>query len=136
MTPAMKTMAEVEYAVMLAVLDFLSEFMKSHYSQVQVHLVGGVIEVRLARTTAIPAEEKLAESDEGRALLQRVQEALFDVGRATLMEGIERAVGQRVTHVTATVEPRTGWACLKITLYDAVGNGSVNMDAGVHRLAS
>lgn len=136
MTPAMKTMADVEYAVMLAVLNFLSEFMKSPYNQVQVRLQGDSIDVKLARSASIPAEEKLAESDEGRALLQRVQEALFDAGRATLMEGIERAVGQRITHVAATVEPRTGWACLKVKLYDAVGYGSVNMGAGVHRLAS
>lgn len=136
MTPTMKTMADVEYAVMLTVLNFLSGFMKSHYSQVQVRLLGDVIEVKLARTTAIPAEEKLAESDEGRALLQRVQEALFDAGRDTLMEGVERAVGQRVKHVAATVEPRTGWAFLKIKLYDAVGYDSVNMGVGVHRLAS
>ncbi len=136
MTPSMKSLADLEYAVMLAVLNFLSEFMKSHYNQVQVRLQGDSIDVKLARSSSIPAEEKLAESDEGRALLQRVQEALFDVGRATLMEGIERAVGQRVTHVAATVEPRTGWACLKIRLYDAIGHSAVKMGAGVHRLAS
>ena len=40
--------AEVEYAVMLAVLDFHTEFMKSNYAHVQVQMQDGVIEVTLA----------------------------------------------------------------------------------------
>lgn len=49
--------AELEYAVMLAVLDFQTEFMKSTYSNVQAHVVNELIHVRLLRTLPVPAEK-------------------------------------------------------------------------------
>jgi NADH:ubiquinone oxidoreductase subunit E len=38
MAGVVANIAEIEYAVMLAVLNFQTEFMKSNYSQVQVHV--------------------------------------------------------------------------------------------------
>lgn len=40
--------AEIEYAVMLAVLDFQTEFMKSSYSHVQAHVYDELIDVTSA----------------------------------------------------------------------------------------
>lgn len=57
--------AEIEYAVMLAVLNFQTEFMKCAYSNVQTHVVDELIHVRLVRTVPIPAEQELARSSSG-----------------------------------------------------------------------
>ena len=50
--------AEIEYAVMLAVLNFETEFMKSHYTQATVHIHDTLIEVTLKAATSIPAEDR------------------------------------------------------------------------------
>jgi hypothetical protein len=38
---------EIEYAVMLAVLDFQREFMRANYSRIEVHICDELIEVTL-----------------------------------------------------------------------------------------
>ena len=72
MTQTTRNKADVEYAIMLAVLNFQKEFMQSHYSHIQVRLLENLIEVDLTRTSPIPAEERLAQSQEGRAQLQQL----------------------------------------------------------------
>ena len=45
--PSTRNKADVEYAVMLAVLNFQKEFMQSNYSHVQVQLLENQIVVDL-----------------------------------------------------------------------------------------
>ena len=72
MTHTTRNKADVEYAIMLVVLNFQKEFMQSNYSHVQVQLLEKLIEVDLTRTAPIPAEERLAQTQEGRGQLRQM----------------------------------------------------------------
>jgi len=96
--------AELEYAVMLAVLNFQTEFARSHYSRVQVQIFDELIEVILTRNTSIPAEEKLARSPRGQALLRQFHQALFDSCRDVLRERIECAIGAEIESITSDLD--------------------------------
>ncbi|HPV82522.1 MAG TPA: hypothetical protein PK866_05325, partial [Nitrospira sp.] len=61
---------DVEYAVMLAILNFHTEFMKSNYAHVRVQMSPAEIDVTLTRQGSVPAEMRLARSEEGCALLR------------------------------------------------------------------
>ena len=91
--------AEIEYAVMLAVLDFQTQYMKSHYTRATVHLVEDLIEITLAKTSSIPAEDRLGESPEGRAILQQVHASLFMSGESLLRHKLERELGTKIRHL-------------------------------------
>lgn len=106
--------AEVEYAVMLAVLEFQTEFMKSNYSRVQVQVFDELIEVTLTRNAPIPAEEELAKSPGGQTLLRQFHQALFDSCRELLRAKIERAIGAKVESIISDLDLTAGKSTLLI----------------------
>jgi uncharacterized protein YbcI len=117
--------AEVEYAVMLAVLNFQTEFMKSHYSRVQVQVFDELIEVTLTRSAPIPAEEELAKSPGGRTLLYQFHQAMFDSCRDLLRTKIERAIGAKVESIISDLDLTAGKSTLFIKLHQPlVASGS------------
>ncbi len=108
--------AEIEYAIMLAVLDFQTEFMKSGYSHVQAHVYDELIYVTSARSTSIPAEKELARSPEGLELLRRFHRAMFDSCRHVLQKRLEHAIGVKIQHIVADLDPKAGMSTLVIKL--------------------
>lgn len=110
--------AEIEYAVMLAVLDFQTEFMKSNYSHVQAHVYDELIYVTSARSRSIPAETELARSPEGHDLLRRFHRALFDSCQNTLRERIEQAIGVKIENIVTDLDPEVGRSTLIIKLLE------------------
>lgn len=108
--------AEIEYAVMLAVLDFQTEFMKSNYSHVQAHVYDELIYVTSARSISIPAEKELARSTGGHELLRRFHRALFDSCQHVLRDRIEQAIGVKIQHIMADLDPHVGRSTLIIKL--------------------
>lgn len=108
--------AELEYAVMLAVLDFQTEFMKSTYSNVQAHVVNELIHVRLLRTLPVPAEKELARSPEGYGLLRRFHSALFDSCQHILQARIEQAIGMKIHSILTDLDPVVGENTIVIRL--------------------
>ena len=120
MKGAVASKAELEYAVMLAVLDFQTEFMKSNYSHVQTHLFDEVIYVTSTRNASIPAEKELARSPEGHALLRRFHRALFDSCQHVLRERIEQAIGMKVQNMMTDLDPEAGRSTLVIKLREPI----------------
>jgi uncharacterized protein YbcI len=110
--------AELEYAVMLAVLDFHTEFMKSKYSRVQASVYSDLIYVTSSRSGSIPAEDELARSPEGRMLLQQYHQAMFDSCRGFLKDRIEQAIGTRIQHIITDIDPTAGRCTFAITLLE------------------
>lgn len=109
--------AEVEYAVMLAVLDFQTEFMKSQYSRVRVQVFDKLIEVTLTRSAPIPAEEELAKSPGGQILLRQFHQAIFDSCRDLLRTKIERVIGAKVENIISDLDLTAGKSTLFIKLH-------------------
>jgi uncharacterized protein YbcI len=116
--------AEVEYAVMLAVLDFQTEFMRSNYSRVQVQVFDELIEVTLTRSAPIPAEEELAKSPGGQTLLRQFHQAMLDSCRELLRVKIERAIGAKVESIISDLDLRAGKSTLFIKLHQPLAASS------------
>ena len=117
-----RTKADIEYAVMLAVLSFQKEFMQSNYSHVQVQLLENLIEVDLTRTAPIPAEERLAQTQEGQAQLKRMHQALFTAGQDILKKQLEKILGRKIYEMVTDLEPLSGKNTILIRLNDAIGS--------------
>ena len=114
--------ADVEYAVMLAVLNFQKEFMQSNYSHVQVQLLESLIEVDLTRTAPIPAEERLAQTQEGQAQLRQMHQSLFTAGQDILKKQLEEILGRKIYEMVTDLEPLSGKNTIVIRLEEAIGS--------------
>lgn len=108
--------AEIEYAVMLAVLNFQSQFMKSSYQQARVDVSDDVIHITLTKTSTIPGEERLARSPEGRALLEEAHAELFRSGEALLRTELERALGVTIYNLASRLDTAAWTDSITITL--------------------
>jgi uncharacterized protein YbcI len=119
--PSTRNKADVEYAVMLAVLNFQREFLQSNYSHVQVQLLENLIVVDLTRTAPTPAEERLAQTQEGQAQLKQIHQALFFAGQDILKKQLEDILGGKIYEMVTGLEPLYGTNTIVIRLDDAIG---------------
>jgi uncharacterized protein YbcI len=119
--------AQLEYTVMLAVLNVQTEFMKSHYNRAQVRLLEDLIEVTLTRATAIPAEDRLAQTVEGRALLWQVHTSLFMAGESLLRERLERDLGLKVRDLFSHLDSVAGKCTIIIRLMEGFNRHPVGV---------
>ena len=111
-----RTKADIEYAVMLAVLNFQKEFMQSNYSHVQVQLLENLAKVDLTRTAPIPAEERLAQTQEGQTQLRQMHQALFTAGQDILKQQLEDILGRKIHEMVTDLEPLSGKNTITIRL--------------------
>lgn len=105
---ATKTKADVEYQVMLAVLNFHRDYLALHYSRVRIQMIDNVIEVTLAPRRPIPAEQLLAQSPEGRVQLQQMHTAAFRSGEAQLRDRLQGILGIEVQEFFTQLDAETG----------------------------
>lgn len=117
-----RNIAELEYAIMLTMLNFQDEYLKTKGSRVQIRVLEELIEVTLTRTAAIPAEERLARSPEGLALLRQFHHALFDSCRTVLRERIQDVVGTKVQDIATDIDPVAGKSLIVIRLVAPVSD--------------
>ena len=120
--PSTRNKADIEYAVMLAVLNFQKEFLHSRYSHLQVRLSENLIEVDQTRTAQIPAEKRLAQTQEGRAQLKQMHQALFTAGQDILKTQLEGILGGTIYEMVTDLEPLSGKNTLVIKFNDAIGS--------------
>lgn len=105
---ATKTKADVEYQVMLAVLNFHRDYLALHYSRIRIQMIDNVIEVTLAPRRPIPAEQLLAQSPEGRVQLQQMHTAAFRSGEAQLRDRLQSILGIEVHEFVTQLDAETG----------------------------
>ncbi|MDP3596777.1 MAG: Na-translocating system protein MpsC family protein [Nitrospirota bacterium] len=120
MTHTTRNKADIEYAIMLAVLNFQKEFMQSHYSHIQVRLLENSVEVDLTRSSPIPAEARLAQAPEGRGQLRQMHQALFTAGHDMLKTQIEDVLGGQICEIVTDLEPLSGKSTIVIKLDKAI----------------
>ena len=120
--PSTRNKADIEYAVMLAVLNFQKEFLQSRYSHLQVCLSENLIEVDQTRTVQIPAEERLAQTQEGLAQLKQMHQSLFTAGQDILKTQLEAILGGTIYEMVTDLDPLSGKNTLVIRFNDAIGN--------------
>ena len=118
MIPASRNEADIEYSIMLAVLSFQKEFMQSNYTHVQVRMSESAVEVDLTRTLPIPAEERLAQTPDGRAQLRQIHQALFAAGRELLQKQLDEILGGQICEISTNLEPLAGKNTILIRLVE------------------
>jgi len=118
--PSTRNKSDVEYAVMLAVLNFQKEFMQSRYSLIQVRLRENLLEVELTRTAPSPAEQRLAQTQEGRDQLRRMHQALFTAGEDILKEQLEELLAGKIYEMVTDLDPLSGKNTIVIRFNDAI----------------
>ncbi|MDH4328145.1 MAG: DUF2294 domain-containing protein [Nitrospira sp.] len=114
MTTASRNKADIEYSIMLAVLNFQKEFMQANYSYVQVRISENTVHVDLTRTAPIPAEERLAQTQEGRAQLRQMHQALFVAGEELLRQQLNQILGGLICEMSTDLEPLAGRSTIVI----------------------
>lgn len=114
--------ADIEYAVMLAILDFYTEWMQAACSHVHVQLSEDVITVTVTRARLAPAEQRLAQSQDGRVLLQQVHDEVFKACQDELRRRLERVVKASVKETVASLDAATGRSEITITLGEPAAN--------------
>lgn len=120
--PYKSSQADIEYAVMLAMLDFYTEWMQVTCSHVQVEMSEDVIRVTVTRARLTPAEQRLAQSQEGRSLLRQVHDAVFKACQDELRRRLERAVKTGVKETVASLDATTGRSEITIALGKPAAN--------------
>jgi uncharacterized protein YbcI len=118
--PSTRNKADVEYAVMLAVLNFQKRFMQSNYSHVQVQLLENQVVVDLTRTTPIPAAGRLAQTQEEQAQLRQMHQSLFTAGQDILKKQLEDILGKKIDEMVTDLEPISGKNTIVIRLKEAI----------------
>lgn len=96
--------------------------MQSNYSHVQVQLLENLIEVDLTRTAPIPAEERLAQTQEGRGQLRQMHQALFTAGQDILKKQLEEILAGKIYEMVTDLEPLSGKSTIIIRLNEAIGS--------------
>jgi len=120
--PSTRNKADIEYAVMLAVLNFQKEFMQSRYSLIQVQLRENFLEVDLTRTAPSPAEQRLAQTQEGRDQLRRMHQALFTAGEDILKEQLEELLAGKIYEMVTDLDPLSGKNTIVIRFNETTGS--------------
>lgn len=111
-----KTPADMEYQVILAVLTFHRDYLHLHYSHAKIHMIDNVIEVTLAPRRAIPAEQLLARSSEGRVQLQQMHAAAFHSGQTLLGNELQRILSVEVDSLSSQLDAECGINTVSIRL--------------------
>ena len=122
--PSTRNKADIEYAVMLAVLNFQKEFIQSRYSLIQVRLLENVIEVDLTRTSPIPAEQRLAQTQQGCDQLRQMHQALFTAGQDILKEQLEELLAGTIEEMVTDLDPLSGKNTIVIKFNDTTGSSA------------
>ncbi len=93
--------------------------MQSHYSHIQVRLLKNVIEVDLTRSSPIPAEVRLAQTQEGCVQLRQTHQALFATGQDRLLKKLTETLGGHTYEMRTDLDPLTGKSMMVIRLVEA-----------------
>ncbi len=113
---APKSMVDMEYQVMLAVLNFHRDYLQLHYSHARILMLDHVIEITLAPRTRIPAEQLLARSPEGRVQLQQMHAAAFHSGQTLLGNELQRILGVAVDRFSTKLNAESGVTTVRLRL--------------------
>ncbi|HIC94009.1 MAG TPA: DUF2294 domain-containing protein [Anaerolineae bacterium] len=112
-----KTKGQVEAAISKALVQFEKEYMGRGPSDARTYIIRDMVFVRL-KGVLTPAEQKLAQDAEGRALIKQVRSQLLEGSRTLLEEMIRHLTGSQVVSLHADISTRTGERIIIFTLKD------------------
>lgn len=117
----MRTQGEIEAAVCQGVANFEQEYMGRGPKDIQTHLWGNVLVIRL-RGVLTAAEQHLVrtlEPAKGRDLLKQVRTQLIELARPVLDAMVESATGVEVLSLHHDISTATGEELVIFTLVES-----------------
>ncbi len=104
---AEKSKGRIEAEIGEALIKFEKEHMGRGPRETQTHIIRDMIIARM-KGVLTPAEERLAESGEGAALIKKIREQLISGSRAVLEEIILAVTGRRLVSLHSDISTKTG----------------------------
>jgi uncharacterized protein YbcI len=117
----MKTQGEIEAATCELVSRFEQEYMGRGPRDIQAHLLGDLLVVRL-KGVLTAAEQQLVESlpvAKGRDLLKQVRRHLLETARPVLAALVQKATGSKVVSLHYDISTVTGEEVLLFSLSES-----------------
>ena len=117
----MKTQGEIEAAIGAGINRFEQEYMGRGPKDVQTHLIGDLVVVRL-RGVLTAAEQHLAQAlpaEKGRDLLKQVRTHLIESARPVMEKMVEDVTGIKIVSLHHDISTVTGEEVLLFTLATA-----------------
>lgn len=113
------SVGQAEAALTEAIIRFEKEYLGRGPLDARTFFIQDMILVRL-RGVLTPAEQKLAENNDGRALVKETRRQLFETSRPFLDEMVLRITGCEAVSMHTDVSSRTGERIIVFTLDDNV----------------
>jgi len=107
MQEPMKTRGQYEAEFTLAMIQFEKEYLGRGPADARVHFIEDMILVRL-KGILTPAEQKLAETKEGKMLVKETRRQLFESSRPLLEEMVSAITGLQLVSLHTDMSTRTG----------------------------
>jgi len=117
----MKTQGEIEAAIGEGINRFEQEYMGRGPKDIQTHLIGGLLVVRL-RGVLTAAEQQLVKTlpaEKGRDLLKQVRTHLVETARPVITAMIEDITGAKVVSLHHDISTVTGEEVMLFTLAES-----------------
>jgi uncharacterized protein YbcI len=117
----MKTQGEIESAICDGINRFEQEFMGRGPKQINAHLIGNLLVVRL-QGVLTAAEQHLVEThppEKGRDLLKQVRTQLIETARPILEDLVLKITGIKVVSLHHDISTVTGEEVVLLTLTDS-----------------
>ena len=117
----MKTQGEIEATISKGIARFEQEYMGRGPKDVQTHLLGDLLVVRL-HGVLTAAEQQLVKTlhpEKGRDLLKEVRTQLIELARPVMEEMIQAATGVNVVSLHHDISTTTGEEVMLFTLAES-----------------
>lgn len=119
---AKKTKGELEAEFTKAVIKFEKEYLGRGPLDARTFLINDMALVRL-RGVLTPAEEKLAESKEGRTLVKEARRQLFETSRPILEGFVQDILRSELIDIFSDISTDTGERVIVLTIDKDFGKG-------------
>lgn len=110
-----KTKGELEAELTKEIVRIEKEYLGRGPIDARTHLINDMALVRL-RGVLTPAEEKLAETQEGRALVKDARRQLFETSRSMLAEIVRQTLGVELIDLFSDISTETGERIIILTV--------------------
>jgi uncharacterized protein YbcI len=112
---AIKTRGEVEAEFTRAIIKLEKEFLGRGPLEARTFIVQDMVLVRL-RGVLTPAEQKLAQTQEGKSLVKETRRQLFETSRPMMEEMTRTILGSSVVSMHSDISTKTNERVVVLTL--------------------
>ncbi len=113
--PALKTIGELEAAFTKQIIQFEKEYLGRGPVEARTYIIQDMVLVRL-KGVLTPAEEKLVETKEGRALVKEARRQLFDTSRGRLSQATREILKAELIDLYSDISIESGERIIVLTL--------------------